>query len=294
MLKGILFCAFANFLFGIGYYFAILLRPLSGESIFAFRILVLIPFILLAIFLFKQQHKFIELGQKIKQNPKLILLILFLALNSGIQIWLFLWAPNNGQAIAVSVGYLLLPIVAVMIGKIVFKEYFSPLKWLSVGFAAVGVVSNLYFAGAISWATILAAVGYPMYVALRRYFGINNLATFFIELMLIMPVAAYLVSQINLEPILLENKNLFYFIGLMGLVSGLAFMLYILASDMIPVNVLGLIGYVEPLMMLIVSFLIGETLDSKSYFLMVCLFIAISLLTLDNFKRTKRKKVYSI
>ena len=41
MLKGMFFCITANFLFGLGYYFAILLRPLNGESMFGFRIIVL-------------------------------------------------------------------------------------------------------------------------------------------------------------------------------------------------------------------------------------------------------------
>lgn len=135
MLKGILCCMSANFLFGLGYYFAILLRPLNGESMFGFRIVVLAPFILLAILLFKQTAKFQQLWQKIKQNPPLVLVLLLLALNTGIQLWLFLWAPNNGQAIEVSIGYLLLPIVAVALGKIVFKEHFTLLKWLSLGFA---------------------------------------------------------------------------------------------------------------------------------------------------------------
>ncbi|VEI44543.1 permease [Actinobacillus equuli] len=64
MLKGILCCMSANFLFGLGYYFAILLRPLNGESMFGFRIVVLAPFILLAILLFKQTAKFQQLWQK--------------------------------------------------------------------------------------------------------------------------------------------------------------------------------------------------------------------------------------
>ena len=58
MLKGILCCMSANFLFGLGYYFAILLRPLSGESMFGYRIFVLAPFILLAIIFVKQAGKF--------------------------------------------------------------------------------------------------------------------------------------------------------------------------------------------------------------------------------------------
>ncbi|WGE56069.1 EamA family transporter RarD [Actinobacillus equuli subsp. equuli] len=278
----------ANFLFGLGYYFAILLRPLNGESMFGFRIVVLAPFILLAILLFKQTAKFQQLWQKIKQNPPLVLVLLLLALNTGIQLWLFLWAPNNGQAIEVSIGYLLLPIVAVALGKIVFKEHFTLLKWLSLGFAVIGVASNIWLTGSFSWATIVAGVGYPLYITLRRYFGINTLATFFVELLLVMPFAGYFIAQTDMQPILADNQHIYYFLALFGLVNGAAFILYIASSNLLPVNVLGLLGYVEPLVMLCVSFMIGEVLDSKSYLLMICLALAITLLTIDNFRLARK------
>ncbi|EFN00620.1 EamA family transporter RarD [Actinobacillus pleuropneumoniae] len=278
----------ANFLFGLGYYFAILLRPLNGESMFGYRIVVLAPFILLAILLFKQTNKFQQLWQKIKQNPPLVLVLLLLALNTGIQLWLFLWAPNNGQAIEVSIGYLLLPIVAVALGKIVFKEHFTLLKWLSLGFAVIGVAYNIWLTGSFSWATIVAGIGYPLYITLRRYFEINTLATFFVELLLVMPFAGYFIDQTDMQPILANNQHIYYFLALFGLVNGAAFILYIASSNLLPVNVLGLLGYVEPLVMLCVSFMIGEVLDSKSYLLMICLALAIILLTVDNFRLTRR------
>ncbi len=285
MLKGILCCMSANFLFGLGYYFAILLRPLSGESMFGYRIFVLAPFILLAIILFKQAGKFSELLQKIRQNPPLVLLIALLAFIQGFQLWLFLWAPNNGQAIEVSIGYLLLPIVAVALGKIVFKERFTTLKWLAVSFAALGVSSNIWLTGTFSWATLAAGVGYPIYITLRRYFQINNLATFFVELLFIMPFAAYFAMQTNVTEMVAQNPSLFYFLALFGIVNGAAFILYIASSNMLPVNVLGMLGYVEPLVMLFISFAIGEVLEAKSYLLMICLALAIGLLTLDSFRR---------
>ncbi|WGE84522.1 EamA family transporter RarD [Actinobacillus equuli subsp. equuli] len=278
----------ANFLFGLGYYFAILLRPLNGESMFGFRIVVLAPFILLAILLFKQTAKFQQLWQKIKQSPPLVLVLLLLALNTGIQLWLFLWAPNNGQAIEVSIGYLLLPIVAVALGKIVFKEHFTLLKWLSLGFAVIGVASNIWLTGSFSWATIVAGVGYPLYITLRRYFDINTLATFFVELLLVMPFAGYFIAQTDMQPIVASNQHIYYFLALFGLVNGAAFILYIASSNLLPVNVLGLLGYVEPLVMLCVSFMIGEVLDSKSYLLMICLALSISLLTIDNFRLVRK------
>lgn len=290
MLKGVFFCITANFLFGLGYYFAILLRPLSGESMFGFRIIVLIPFILLAILLFKQTPKFTQLWQKIKKNPPLIFILLLLALNTGVQLWLFMWAPNNGQAIPVSIGYLLLPIVAVALGKIVFKEHFTLLKWLSLIFAIIGVGTNLILTGAFSWGTLVSGIGYPLYITLRRYFDINDLATFFIELLLVTPFALYFISQTEMQPILIENHYLYAILALFGLVNGIAFIAYIASSNLLPVNVLGLLGYMEPLVMLAISFIIGESLDSKSYILMICLALAITLLTIDNFRQGRLKR----
>ncbi|WP_315567831.1 EamA family transporter RarD [Haemophilus parahaemolyticus] len=290
MLKGVFFCITANFLFGLGYYFAILLRPLSGESMFGFRIIVLIPFILLAILLFKQTPKFKQLWQKIKKNPPIIFILLLLTLNTGVQLWLFMWAPNNGQAIPVSIGYLLLPIVAVALGKIVLKENFTLLKWLSLTFAIIGVGTNIILTGTFSWATLVAGIGYPLYITLRRYFDINNLATFSIELLLVTPFALYFISQTEMQPILMENHYLYAILALFGLVNGIAFIAYIASSNLLPVNVLGLLGYMEPLVMLTISFIIGESLDSKSYILMICLAIAITLLTIDNFKQGRLKR----
>ena len=284
------FCITANFLFGLGYYFAILLRPLNGESIFGFRIIVLIPFILLAILLFKQIQNFKQLWQKIKENPPLIFILLLLALNTGVQLWLFMWAPNNGQAIPVSIGYLLLPIVAVVLGKIVFKEHFTLLKWFSLIFAIIGVGTNIILTGTFSWTTLVAGIGYPLYITLRRYFNINNLATFFAELLLVTPFALYFISQTEMQPILIENHYLYAILALFGLVNGIAFIFYIASSNLLPVNVLGLLGYMEPLVMLAISFIIGESLNSKSYILMVCLALAIILLTIDNFRQGRLKR----
>ena len=284
------FCITANFLFGLGYYFAILLRPLNGESMFGFRIIVLIPFILLAILLFKQIQIFKQLWQKIKENPPLIFILLLLALNTGVQLWLFMWAPNNGQAIPVSIGYLLLPIVAVALGKIVFKEHFTLLKWLSLIFAIIGVSTNVILTGTFSWATLVTGIGYPLYITLRRYFNINNLSTFFVELLLVTPFALYFISQTNMQLILMENHYLYAILALFGLVNGIAFIFYIASSNLLPVNVLGLLGYMEPLVMLAISFIIGESLDSKSYILMICLAIAITLLTIDNFRQGRLKR----
>lgn len=245
------------------------------------------PFILLAIFLFHQQKAFKDLYYRVKQTPYLIFILLLLALNTAIQLWLFLWAPNNNQAIEVSIGYLLLPIVAVALGKLVFKEHFTLLKWLALFFATLGVTINIVLTASISWATFVAGFGYPIYIVLRRYFHINNLATFFVELLLLLPFAIYYIAQVDQASILMQNEYLYFYLALLGLVNGMAFILYIASSNLLPINVLGLLGYAEPLVMLFISFAIGEVLEAKSYILMACLAVSIILLSVDSFRKVK-------
>ncbi|RPE95743.1 EamA family transporter RarD [Frederiksenia canicola] len=287
MLKGVLLAILSNLLFGLGYYFAILFQPLTDMQMFGLRIVVVLPFILLAILLFSQQRAFKELLQKIRRKPPLVAVLLLLAANSGVQLWLFLWAPNNNQALQVSIGYLLLPIVSVALGKLVFKEQFTPLKWASLAFAVIGVGSNIWLSSAISWATFVAGFGYPIYIVLRRYFQINHLATLFVELLLCLPFALHFASQVDFSFVQSQNPQIYWYLALFGLVNGIAFMSYISSSNLLPMNILGMIGYLEPLVMLSISFAIGEVLEAKAYILMICLAISIFLLCLDGFRKRR-------
>ena len=111
MLKGVLFSLTASFLFGCLYYLAIHLRPLVGESVFGIRMVLTLPCLFLALLLFKKWNEFSLFLQRLKREPKLFLVIFITSVIVGGQMWLFLWAPNSGKAIEVSMGYLLMPIV---------------------------------------------------------------------------------------------------------------------------------------------------------------------------------------
>ena len=50
----------------------------------------------------------------------------------------------------------------------------------------------------------------------------------------------------------------------------------------------------EPFVMLVVSFIIGEVLDKNSYILMVCLLIAVLLLIFDGVAGIKARKMRNI
>lgn len=281
MLKGVLFSLTASFLFGCLYYLAIHLRPLSGESVFGIRMVLTLPCLFFALWLFKKGREFSLFLQRLKCEPKLLLVILTTSAIVGGQMWLFLWAPNSGKAIEVSMGYLLMPIVMVAFGKIVYKEPLSRNKWLAIIFAFIGVVSNIILAGTLSLESVFVCTGYPIYFYLRRKFGLSHFHSFIFEIAFLIPVSIYFIAKTDMQAMQDVNPHIYIFIALLGIISGAALISYTMASTILPFNLLGLLGYVEPSVMLLISFLIGEKLNSDAYILMSCLLIAILLLILD-------------
>lgn len=281
MIKGIFCSLLASLFFGGLYYLATLLRPLSGESLFGIRMVVTLPFLAIAILLLQQQSQFWQFVQRLKREPFLILVLCCTSMIVGSQMWLFLYAPNSGRAMEVSIGYLLMPIAMVAFGKFIYKEHLSINKWLAIIFAGIGVLSNIILLGKLSWESVFVFSGYPIYFHLRRKYQISHIHSFLFEILLLIPISLYFISNTDMNFVENENPNIYYFIALLGLMSGIALISYTLASSLVPFNLLGLLGYVEPSFMLLISFLIGETLKTESYILMGCLSIAVALLIFD-------------
>ncbi|HBO38193.1 MAG TPA: EamA family transporter RarD, partial [Pasteurellaceae bacterium] len=243
MVRGIVFSVLSSFLFGGVYYLSVLLQPISGEGLFGLRTLSTVPFLIFALFLMKQSKAFVNFLKQLKNEPHLILILLFTSFNMGIQMWLFLWAPNNGKAIEVSIGYLLMPLIMVIIGRFLYKERLSGIKVYAVLFATVGVASKIVLTGAFSWESALVCLGYPFYFAARKSFRILHLSSFVLEMLLLIPISIYFALQVDMNFVLQHNPNVYYWLLVLGVVSGVAFTLYLLCSQLLPINFLGLLGY---------------------------------------------------
>ena len=281
MLKGILISLLASFLFGYMYYFSTLLKPLSGTDIFGYRMIFTFPFVVFAVLMFKQKNALIERLKHIKNQPYFAFSYLFCGALMGFQMWLFLWAPNNGSSLSVSFGYLLLPIVMVAAGRLIFKERISTFKFIAVLIATFGVISNIVLKGGLSWEAIVICIGYTTYFSVRKALKNTDLASFCLEMLSLMPISVYFALQTDFASVEQSNSAIWGLLILLGLISGTALIAYVIASNKLPMNLLGLLGYVETIMMLFVSFFIGEKIDAQSYPLFICLILSMSLVIID-------------
>jgi chloramphenicol-sensitive protein RarD len=282
--RGIALSVSASAMFALLSAYATLLAPLSGLDIFAWRVIWTVPGALLLVALRKRLPILRQLLYRMVTEPILGIAMIVSAVLLGLQLWVFLWAPLHGRMLEVSLGYFLLPLTMVLVGRFYYHERLDGLQWLAVSCAALGVAHELWATGAFSWPTLLVALGYPPYFVLRRKINQDSLAMFTGEIALLLPPAIFLAfsggsltqigGRVDMWCLLLPG---------LGALSTLALASYLKASRLLPVALFGILGYVEPVLLVLVSItLLGETLNASQLATYIPIWIAVALTALHS------------
>ncbi|WP_323119048.1 EamA family transporter RarD [Burkholderia alba] len=258
--RGIALSVSASALFALMSAYAKLLAPLTGLDIFAWRVVWTVPCALALVALRGGWPELAALGRRACADRRLALALTVSAALLGVQLWLFLWAPLHGRMLDVSLGYFLLPLTMVLVGRFHYREHLSGLQWLAVACAAAGVAHEVWATRAFAWPTLVVALGYPPYFMLRRRIHADSLAVFAIEMLLLLPVAAATLAA-SATPIA-ARPALWLLLPGLGLLSTLALASYLKASRLLPMTLFGILGYVEPVLLVLVAVLfLGEALS---------------------------------
>ena len=249
---GMALAVLSNILFAVLYLYSHWLAPLSGTQVFLWRMVMRwfgVAGLMLITQNFGNLHQFLTTRSK-RQWLYLLLPTPIIAS----QLWLFMWAPVNGQAVNTAMGYFLFPLTMVLLGCVVFKEKLSRLQGLAITLAALGVGLQFWLSGSVSWATAWVCLTYPIYYGLRRWQGVPPLLGLFVDLSLIAPVAfGYIVWQQSSLAVVMASATMGMLLVGLGLISALAMHTNLKASSMLPMNTFGMLSYLEPALMFLLS-----------------------------------------
>ncbi|MPW15541.1 EamA family transporter RarD [Paraburkholderia sp. CNPSo 3157] len=277
--RGIALSVTASMLFALMSVYAKLLTPLTGLDIFAWRVIWTVPGAFALIAVRSRLPQLRALVQRAISEPRTALALAVSAALLGVQLWVFLWAPLHGRMLEVSLGYFLLPLTMVLVGRFYYHERLEPLQWLAVACAALGVLHELWVTRAFSWPTLLVALGYPPYFVLRRKINADSLTAFALEVSLMLPFA--LAMALNGGSLALLSGRIDMWLLLLpglGALSTVALASYLKASRLLPMALFGILGYVEPVLLVIVSVtLLGETMTAQQLGTYVPIWIAVGL-----------------
>ena len=267
------------------YFYTTRLSPLTGEEIFGWRMLLTFPFATLLMWRFGDWPAAAGLLRRMVAAPRMLLVVLSTSSLLAIQIWLFMWAPLHGRALQVSLGYFLLPLTMVLSGWMFYGERPSGLEKVAILFAATGVGNELLHVGSLSWETMLVALGYPAYFLLRRKHGMAHLTGLWLEMGFMLPVAAWFVLQ---RPDILatfeHRPTLLFMIPLLGLISAAALACYIVSSRYLTLTLFGLLGYVEPVLLVCVALVLGESISPQQWLTYIAIWAAVVMLAVGGLR----------
>ncbi|WP_394060828.1 EamA family transporter RarD [Alcaligenes sp. WGS1538] len=284
MKQGVLLSVFASSLFALLYFYATVLQPLSGEQIFAWRIVLGLPALALVITRARRWREVRWVLRHWPGNWRYFALLGLAAALVGVQLWIFVWAPLHQMALDVSLGYFLLPLMMVLVGRLFYKDTLTRLQWLAVALAAVGVLHELWRVGSVSWATAVVVLGYPPYFMLRRHLRLGSLASLWFDLSFLFPPACWLlfVQDAGMWGEFIQHARLFWQVPVLGLISSVALVSYLSASRKLPLALFGILGYVEPILLFWVAFLLlGEPMSPDQWWTYIPIWIAVLLVALE-------------
>jgi chloramphenicol-sensitive protein RarD len=266
------------------------LAPLDAVQVFAQRVLWSIPAVLLLVLITRQWPVLAAALRRLADEPKLLAALPLAALLMGVQWALFVWAPLSGRMLDVSLGYFLLPLAMVLVGRVFYAERLRSLQRLAVFCALLGVAHELWLTRAFSWVTLVAALGYPPYFMLRRWMRLDALSGFVLEMLMLAPVAIWLIISAGLPDAFEQAPQLWWLLPGLGLLSALAFAAMMASSRLLPMGLFGILSYVEPVLLLGVSVvLLGEQFNPAQLWTYLPIWLAVLLIGWDSARLLRKQ-----
>ena len=278
--KGIIAALLSNILFSLLFFYGKLMSPLVGTDIFAWRMLAMFAVMLVAMTLFSMWEKTLIFARSIGTNWRRWLLIALPTPITAGQMWLFMWAPLNGKGVDVAMGYFLFPLAMMLGGVVVFRERLARRQQLAVALAAIGVALEIWRTGTFSWATVAVFATYPVYYLLRRWQRVPALTGLFIDYLLVAPfVLIYVLFFSDIFTVMRADGSLWWWGLLLGMHGVVAMQLNLLANAWLPVVLFGMLSYLEPALLFIISItFLGEPLEWTTFVSYAFIWAAIAVM----------------
>ncbi|WP_346399757.1 EamA family transporter RarD [Pseudomonas syringae] len=289
MYKGVVLSVLASTLFGVMYFYTSLMAPLDGEEIFGWRMLLTVPCATLFMLVSGDWRRVREVAVRLRQQPLLIFALLLSSVLLGAQLLIFMWAPLHGRSLEVSLGYFLLPLSMILTGRVVYGEHLSYLQKVAAVFAMIGVAHELWRLGSFSWETLLVAGGYPLYFVLRRTLKTDHLGGLWFDMLLMLPIGLWFIAHGHPQAIQ-QTPLLYLLIPLLGVISASALVSYILASRLLPFSLFGLLSYVEPILLVGVALLLGESIGRDEWLTYLPIWMAVVVLMIEGAKHIRAQR----
>lgn len=201
--------------------------------------------------------------------------------------WLvYVWAVTHGYVIEASLGYFMVPLISVALGRLVLHERLRPMQWAAICCAGAGVGFQIVQLGRIPWIALCLAATFGLYGLLRKRSPLGSLTGLAVETALMAPLAfAYLVWRhfSGQGALGRAEPSIQALILCAGVVTSVPLLLFAYGAKRIRLSTLGLLQYISPT----VQFAIGiwvyhEAFSRERAWTFAFIWAGLAIYTVDN------------
>lgn len=172
---------------------------------------------------------------------------------------LFVWGVNHGHVIECSLGYFLMPLANVLVGRFVLRERLSRLQTLALAVAAGGVGLLVWRTGGVPWIALGIVASWAPYALLKKRAALPALPGFALETLLLSPFALGYLGWLGWHgggalghaPAGVETL-----VVLSGVVTAVPLLLFADGARRLRLTTLGLLQYVVPTLQFLVGWVV--------------------------------------
>lgn len=165
--------------------------------------------------------------------------------------WLsFVWAVLAGRVLEVSFAFFLCPLMTVALGALLEGDRLSPVRWVAVGSAGVGVIAMGYSAATFPIAGLVMASTWAVYSLFKRRTTLGALSGLCVEVTwLLVPAIVVLLFRgpgLGSFALRVGDAQAWGWIAASGLITTIPLLLYAEAAKGVRLSTLGVMQYMVP------------------------------------------------
>ncbi len=204
--------------------------------------------------------------------------------------WLaYVWGVNHDRVLETSLGYFLVPLCNVAMGRFLLGEHLHARQWWAVALAAVGVALQFRGVGGVPWVALTVAGSWALYGFLRKRSALGSLAGLTVETALLTPVAGgYLLLLAAHDRGALGHASGWQQVGVLsaGIVTAVPLLLFAAGARRLPLATVGILQYIVPsLTFLLGAFVYHEPLSPARLASFACIWIALVLYSVSSLRK---------
>lgn len=249
---GVIYAVTAYTLWGILPIYWKLIDSVFSMEILSNRIVWAFVFTAIIIAVTKQWDELKRIVKDKKQMSYIFIASILIAFNWG----LYIWAVNSDKIVDASLGYYINPLLAVVLGVLIFKEKMNYWTAAALVIASIGVLIKTVQYGKIPWISLGLAISFGLYGAIKKSVKASSIVGLTLESAMLTPfAAAYIVSRHVSGIGAFKTEGLLVMLLLIGggVVTAIPLLLFSSGAKRLPLSLIGFTQYISPTISLLIG-----------------------------------------